>query len=102
MLVPARTRGTSVPPTSRHQNYLARFGIATDGDNSNPIPASQTPVTLRSAALHTRVRVDRKLHGKGGRSAAGGVFRLVLTRSTPTLRPTGTRTGLRLVVRLKP
>ena len=40
--------------------------------------------------------------GRAGGPRQDGFSELVLTRSTPTLRPTGTTTGLRLVVRLKP
>ncbi len=41
-------------------------------------------------------------HGKGGQSAAAWLVGAASPRSVPTLRPTGTTTGLRLVDRLKP
>jgi hypothetical protein len=67
---------------------------------SNPRPAfaDYTPLT----ALRRRDRGAPE-PSREGRAVRGGVaFRAAPSRSAPTLRPTGTTTGLRLVVRLKP
>ena len=42
-----------------------QFAIATDGDNSNTIPASKTSLTLHLAALLTRVRVATGVSREG-------------------------------------
>ena len=66
------------------------------------IPASQTPVTLPLPLFTRGFVVTGSFTGRAGGPRQDEFSDSFLTRSTPTLRPTGTRTGLRLVVRLKP
>ena len=70
--------------------------------NKKLIPAPKTSLTLHLAALRDEGPC-RPEASREGRAVRGRMsFRLSLTRSAPTLRPTGTTTGLRLVVRPKP
>ncbi len=67
---------------------------------SNPRPQnlSYTPLRRSSPRVCGAPEASREGRAVRGRLA----FWTNLTRSAPKLRPTGTRTGLRLVVRLKP
>ncbi len=58
-------------------------------------------VLLPSCRLSLEGPCRPELHGKGGAAPRHAGFRTGVTRSAPTLRPTGTRTGPRLVVRRK-
>ena len=67
----------------------------------NPRPKILPYTPPRRSSLRGSVSTG-SFTGRAGGPRQDEFSELVLTRSTPTLRPTGTRTGLRLVVRLKP
>ena len=104
--IPTRSSIASPNDQSKSCTFIMLLGgrgtsVSAPTENKS-IPAPKSSLTLHLTALHARVRVATGVSREGRAVRGAAAFGAGATRSTPTLRPTGTTTGLRLVVRPKP